>query len=220
MTDAVREAKNQVLEGCGIICRRGYVLGTAGNISVRVAGEALFVITPTTHPYAGMTADDLVVADMAGNIVGGSRKPSMECSMHRAVLLARPDVHCIVHTHSTFATAAGCMQDTPSVPVVDIETAMYVGGDIPVAPFAAPGSPELAENVARCVGDRAGVIMEGHGAVGLGRTMREAITASDVIERNCKMFLLIRAAGRLKPLPEEPLRELCVRSRKSRGVTP
>lgn len=218
MNDAVREAKDQVLRGCELICARGYVLGTAGNISVRVAGADMFVITPTTLPYDELAADDLVVADMAGTVVAGHRKPSMEFSMHRNIFLSRQDVACIVHTHSKFATAASCMQDVTAVPVIDIETAMYIGGDIAVAPFAPPGSAELAENVARSIGDRAGVLMEGHGAIGVGRTMKEALTASDILERNCEMFLLIRAAGALKPLPEAPLRDLCAYSREKRGL--
>jgi len=220
MSDAVREAKEQVLQGCGLISARGYVLGTSGNISARVPAAAgdLLVITPTTLPYDEMTADDLVVADMAGNIVEGNRKPSMEISMHRSILLARPDVRCIVHTHSKCATAASAMQDVAEVPVIDIETAIYIGGSIPVAPFAPPGSEELARNAARALGDRAGILLESHGAIGVGRTMKEALTASDIIERNCEMFLLIKAAGEIKPLPQGPLNDLCAFSREKRGL--
>lgn len=220
MSDAVREAKKQVLQGCGLISARGYVLGTSGNISARVPGEAgdLFVITPTTLPYDEMTAEDLVVADMTGNIVEGNRKPSMEISMHRSILLARPDVRCIVHTHSKCATAASAMQGVAEVPVIDIETAIYIGGAVPVAPFAPPGSEELARNAARALADLAGVLMESHGAIGVGRTMKEALTASDIIERNCEMFLLIKAAGEIKPLPRGPLNDLCAYSREKRGL--
>lgn len=218
MSDAIQEAKEQVLQGGGLICAKGYVLGTSGNISARVVGRDLFVITPTTLPYGEMTAEDLVVADMAGNVVDGNRKPSMEFSMHRSILLARPDVRCIVHTHSKCATAVSAMQDVDEVPVIDIETALYIGGDIPVAPFAPPGSEELAQNAARAIGDLAGVLMESHGAIGVGRTMKEALIASDIIERNCEMFLLIRAAGEIKPLPRGSLRDLCALSREKRGL--
>lgn len=218
VSDAIWVAKEQVLQGCGLICARGYVLGTAGNISVRVADDALFVITPTTLPYDEMTAEDLVVADMAGNIVAGNRQPSMEISLHRSILLTRPDVRCIVHTHSKFATAASSMRDVNEVPVIDIETAIYIGGDIAIAPFAPPGSEDLARNVTRSLGDLAGVLMESHGAISVGQTMREALTAGDIIERNCEMFLLIRAAGEAKPLPRGPLRDLCEYSRMKRGL--
>jgi len=200
------------------MCDRGYVLGTAGNISARVEGKDLYVITPTSLPYDELTAEDLVVADMSGMVVSGSRKPSIENTMHRAILATREDVQYIIHTHSKYATAAGSMQGVSFVPVIDIETAMYIGGHIAVAPFAPPGSEELAKNVAVALGDLAGVIMEGHGAVGVGRTMKDAMIASDNLDRNCEMFLLIRAAGDVKPLPEKTLRELCAWSRKHRGI--
>ena len=218
MPELLRETKEQVLWGCRAICSRGYVLGTAGNISARVAGKDLFVVTPTSFPYEKLTASDLVVVDMDGNTVEGGRKPSVECGMHRQILLARPDVRCIVHTHSKFATAVSAMAGIARVPVIDIETAMYIGGDIAVAPFALPGSDALARNAAAALGDRAGVLMEGHGAIGVGQTMSDAVVAGDNIERTCELFCIIKASGEIRPLPSEALRELCAWSRKNRGI--
>ncbi|SBW06541.1 conserved hypothetical protein [uncultured delta proteobacterium] len=218
MTGPIQSAAEQVLWGCKTLCARGYVLGTAGNVSARVEGEDLFVITPTSLPYDELTAGDLVVVDLEGRVTAGSRAPSVECGLHRRILLARPDARCIVHTHSKFATAVSAMQNVSAVPVIDIETAMYIGGDIAVAPFAPPGSEDLARNAAFSLGDRAGVIMEGHGAIGVGLTMQDAMIAADNVERTCELFCIIRAAGEIKPLPEAPLRELCAWSREKRGV--
>ncbi|MCC8194462.1 MAG: class II aldolase/adducin family protein [Deltaproteobacteria bacterium] len=220
MSGSLREAENAVLWGCKAMCARGYVLGTAGNISARVAGEDLVVITPTSLPYEDLTADDLAVLTMEGKSAKDGRKPSIEYGMHLRILLARPDVRCIVHTHSKFATAVSAMQDVDAVPVLDIETAMYVGGDIPIAPFAPPGTEALARGAAEAIRDRAGVLLEGHGALGVGKTMRDAMVASDNIERCCEMFCIIRAAGKIKPLPPEPLKNLCDWSRKNRGIAP
>jgi L-fuculose-phosphate aldolase len=218
MSKAIQAAKEQVLWGCRTMCARGYVLGTAGNISARVEGRDFFVITPTSFPYEDMREADLVVADMQGAIVEGARKPSIEFTMHRSILLKRPDVRCIVHTHSKFATAASVIVGVASIPVVDIETVMYIGGDIPIAPFAAPGSEELAAKVAESIGLVAGVLMEAHGAIGVGGTMKEAMTASDNVERACEIFLAIKACGEIKPLPEDFLRESRERSLKKRGL--
>ncbi|MDR1659180.1 MAG: class II aldolase/adducin family protein [Desulfovibrio sp.] len=218
MSKAILAAKEQVLWGCQTMCRRGYVLGTAGNISARVEGEDLFVITPTSFPYEGLSSADLVVADMNGDIVEGEKMPSIEFTMHRGIILKRPDVRCIVHTHSKFATAASSIAGVSVIPVIDIETVIYIGGDIPIAPFAPPGSEELAENVANSMGTVAGILMEAHGAVGVGRTMKEAMIASDNIERTCEMFLAIKACGEIKPLPEDFLRTFKEHSLKKRGL--
>lgn len=218
MSKAIQEAKESVLWGCGTMCSRGYVLGTAGNISARVGGDNLFVITPTSMPYEDLCGDDLVVADMDGNIVEGRYKPSIEFIMHRNILVKRPDVQCIVHTHSKYATAASSVVGVTSIPIIDIETIIYIGDDIPVAPFAPPGSEELAVNVAEAMETVAGILMEAHGAIGVGRTMKEAMIASDNVERTCEMFLAIKACGEIKPLPEDFIRSFKERSLKKRGL--
>lgn len=211
-------AKEHVLWGCKTMCARGYALGTSGNISVRVEGTDFFVITPTSVAYAGLSADDLVVADLLGNIVEGARQPSIECSMHRAIFAKRPDVAAIVHTHSAYATAAGSTQGVSAVPLVDIESALYLGGDIRVAPFAPPGTEALAKNVVEHLGLTAGVILESHGAVGVGNTMEAAMTAADILERTCLIYMTARAAGGVTPLPGAYLAECLAQSAKKRGV--
>lgn len=218
MSKAIQKAKKQVLWGCRAMCSRGYVLGTAGNISARVEGGDLFVITPTSLPYEDLREADLVVADMEGNIMEGGKKPSIEFAMHRGIMLRRPDARCIVHTHSKFATAASSIAGVNEIPVIDIETVICIGGNVPIAPFAPPGSDELAVNVADSMGDVAGILMEAHGAIGVGGTMEEAMTASDNIERTCEMFLAIKACGEIKPLPEDFLRAFKERSLKKRGL--
>jgi L-fuculose-phosphate aldolase len=215
---AIREAKKQVLWGCRTMCDKGYVLGTAGNISARVEGRDLFVITPSSLPYEDLRGADLAVADMRGNIVEGEKKPSIELAMHRGILLKRPDVRCIVHTHSKFAAAASSIAGVNVIPVIDIETVIYIGGDIPIAPFAAPGSDALAINAADSIGVAAGILLEAHGAVGVGRTMKEAMIASDNVERTCEMFLAIKACGGIKPLPEDFLRSFKEESLQRRGL--
>ena len=215
----MNKAREQVLWGCRTMCARGYALGTSGNISARVEGTDLFVITPTSVPYEGLSPDDLVVADLSGTIVEGARHPSIEFSMHRAILEKRPDVAAIVHTHSAYATAAGSTKGVSVVPLVDIESALYLGGDIRVAPFAPPGTPELAESVAESLGFAAGVILESHGAVGVGGTMEAAMTAADILERTCLIYMTARAAGGAKPLPEAYLARCLAESARKRGVS-
>lgn len=202
--ESIQRAKEQVMWGCRTMVDKGYALGTAGNISARVEGEDLFVITPSARPYLTMKPEDLVVGDMDGNVVSGEYKPSIEFSMHLGILLERPEVNCIVHTHSKFATAVSALDGVEHVPVIDIEGVVYLGGEILVAPFAPPGSKELVEHVRKTVGTNAGLIMANHGAIGTGLTMEDAMINSDNVERACEMYLAILAAGRqVRKLPED-----------------
>ena len=87
---AIQKAKEQVMWGCRTMVDKGYALGTAGNISARVEGEPLFVITPSARPYLTMKPEDLAVGDMDGNVVSGPYKPSIEFSMHLGIYKERP----------------------------------------------------------------------------------------------------------------------------------
>lgn len=204
MSINMEKAKQDVLWGCGRMVEKGYALGTAGNISARVAGEDLFVITPTAMPYAALTEDDLVVGDMQGNIVSGKYQPSIEFSMHLGIMQLRPEVHAVIHTHSKCATAISAMEGIHTVPMLDIEGVVYLGGELEIAPFAPPGSKELADHVKNTIGTNAGLIMANHGAIGVGVTMEEAMIASDNVERASEMYLQVLAAGlKLRALPDE-----------------
>lgn len=201
---AIQKAKEQVMWGCRTMVDKGYALGTAGNISARVEGEPLFVITTSARPYLTMKPEDLAVGDMDGNVVSGPYKPSIEFSMHLGIYKERPEVNCIVHTHSKFATAVSAMDGVEKVPVIDIEGVVYLGGEILVAPFAPPGSGELAAHVRNTIGTNAGLLMASHGAIGTGLTMEDAMISSDNVERACEMYLAILGAGRqVRKLPED-----------------
>lgn len=217
--EAIERAKEQVMWGCRTMVEKGYALGTAGNISARVEGEELFVITPSARPYLTMKTEDLAVGDMEGNVVSGPYSPSIEFSMHLGIFRERPEVGCIVHTHSKSATAVSAMEGIEQVPVMDIEGVVYLGGEILVAPFAPPGSKELAAFVRETIGTNAGLLMANHGAIGTGLTMEDAMINSDNVERACEMYLAILAAGRqVRKLPEDYMEFAKKRSLNRRNI--
>ena len=199
----VQKAREAVLRGCHEMAAKGYALGTSGNISARVEGKPLFVITPTSRPYDRLRPEDIVLADMEGHIIESRWKPSIEFSLHRAIYLRRPDAAAIVHTHSAAATAAASIKGLLTILAVDIETIGYLGGDLQVAAFEPPGSEALAQKTTEALGKGLGVLMRSHGAIGIGRSVEEAMVSADHVERTCAIYLSIRAFGEPEPLPME-----------------
>jgi L-ribulose-5-phosphate 4-epimerase len=199
------KARESVMWGVETLCGRNYVCATGGNISCMIEGENRFVITPSSRDYDTMTKDDLCVIDMEGKMVVGQYKPSVETHMHRLIYVKRQDVKCVIHMHSKFATAAASMEGMTGIPAFNFEMFAYFGGSIPLVPFAMGGTMELAELVQKTFGDSMGVIMANHGAIGVGPTMKDAITKCDIIERAAESYLMIKAAGEVKPLPPEVL---------------
>lgn len=219
MSDALQKAKEEVLWGCRLMVERGYLLGTVGNLSARADGTDLVVITPTSLPYDTMTEEDLVVVNLNGEIVSGKHQPSIECSMHLGVYRARPELRALVHTHSKYATTVSLIKELDIMPAIDTEQFLYLGGDINIVPFAFPGSKELAEYVKEGIGTNAGLLMANHGALGVGISMKDAVIASDIIERNSEMYLLLKARGfDYKPMTEDYKVFVKEKSKKKRQV--
>ena len=219
MSDALQKAKEEVLWGCRLMVERGYLLGTVGNLSARADGTDLVVITPTSLPYDTMTEEDLVVVNLNGEIVSGKHQPSIECSMHLGVYRARPELRALVHTHSKYATTVSLIKELDIMPAIDTEQSLYLGGDINIVPFAFPRSKELAEYVKEGIGTNAGLLMANHGALGVGISMKDAVIASDIIERNSEMYLLLKAGGfDYKPMTEDYKVFVKEKSKKKRQV--
>ena len=219
MSDALQKAKEEVLWGCRLMVERGYLLGTVGNLSARADGTDLVVITPTSLPYDTMTEEDLVVVNLNGEIVSGKHQPSIECSMHLGVYRARPELRALVHTHPKYATTVSLIKELDIMPAIDTEQSLYLGGDINIVPFAFPGSKELAEYVKEGIGTNAGLLMANHGALGVGISMKDAVIASDIIERNSEMYLLLKAGGfDYKPMTEDYKVFVKEKSKKKRQV--
>lgn len=215
----IAQAKTEVLYACKRLTERGLTVGTAGNISARAADDGVFVITPTSLDYDGLTAADLVTVDFAGGITAGRHKPSIEVSMHQEIYSVRKDVQAIVHTHSLFAGALASCKEADGIPPYDIETVFYLGGHINIAAFAPPGTKELARHTVAGLGTNAAVLMRNHGAVGVGVDMKAALTACEIVERSCQALFFARLFGGVQPVEGEFLRAAMEKSLAKRGVS-
>jgi L-fuculose-phosphate aldolase len=201
-----QEAKKTVLEAAQKMSARGLVVGTSGNISLRLATGAerpLLAITPSSKHYDLLAVDDIQIVDLNGNNVEGNLRPSMETMLHIGIYRARKNINAIIHTHSVYASAAAVAgREIP--PILDDQVA-FLGGEIKLARHALSGSPEQVAAVIAALADRSGVLLANHGAVGTGRTMRDAFTAAELIEKTAKIYLLALSAGKVNRLPPEAI---------------
>jgi L-fuculose-phosphate aldolase len=195
-----QEEKRNVLEAALKMSACGLVIGTAGNISVRLPGRRpLLAITPSSLPYDTLTSDDIQIVDFDGEKVEGELRPSMETMLHIGIYKARKDTNAIIHTHSVYASAVSVTgQEIP--PILEDQVA-FLGGGIKLARYAPSGSRELADAAVTALGDNNGVLLANHGALGTGRTLRDAFTACELIEKTAQVYLLALPTGKLNCLP-------------------
>ena len=194
------ETRAQLAETCRELRRAGLVVGTAGNVSVRVGN--LVAVSPSGVDYEAMTPELVGVHGMDGTPVDAPLRPSSELPLHLQIY-ARTGAEAIVHTHAPASTALSCVLD--EVPASHYYTAMF-GGPIRVAAYATFGSDELAENVAAALDGRRAALMGNHGAVVVAGTLAAALSLAGYLEYVCEVHLRALATGLpIRILPAEEI---------------
>lgn len=182
-------ARAAVAETCRRLVAEQLVVGTAGNVSVRVGDQV--AISPSGFDYLKMTAADVVVVDLAGIVVSGNWEPSSELPLHLDVYAASTH-NAVVHTHAVASTALSLVVD--EVPLSHYYSALF-GGPIRVAGYATYGSTELAVNVQAAIKDRSGALMSNHGAVVAAASLPKAFALAQYLEYVCDIQLKAMATG-------------------------
>lgn len=171
------------------------VVGTSGNLSARDPDRPeRFWISPMAMDIGELHPDDLVAVDQAtGTVVGGRRRPSSETALHRRLYLARTEIQAVVHTHSLYAT----MFAVAGEPIPPVHYAIAELGDrIPVVPYAPYGSDALADGAAAHLVPGVGaVLLQNHGVVTVGASLREALRRAELVEWLARLALGARWAG-------------------------
>ncbi|MFF7724744.1 class II aldolase/adducin family protein [Streptomyces luteogriseus] len=161
----------------------GLVVGTSGNVSVRVGDTVL--VTPSGVPYDRLAPDDVTGVDLDGRQVLGSLVPTSELPMHLAVYRTTGAL-AVVHTHAVHATAVSTL--VSELPLIHYMAAA-LGGPVRVAPYATYGTDELADNMLRALADRSGCLLQNHGTVTHGATLDQAYDRTAQLEWMCRLWL-------------------------------
>jgi ribulose-5-phosphate 4-epimerase/fuculose-1-phosphate aldolase len=189
-----RDILDQMVELASSLFARGFSVGSAGNISARLADG--YLITPTNSSLGRLDPDRIARLDWDFQHVGGD-KPSKEVFMHRAMYQARPDIGAVVHLHSTHATAVACLPDVDRdnpIPPLTPYFVMRVGRRMPVVPYFRPGDPAMEPAIFQAAKTARAVLLANHGPVMSGKTLLDAVYAAEELEEAAKLFLLLRGA--------------------------
>jgi len=195
-----RETKEQLLWVAKEMLRTNLVQGTAGNLGARLPdGNA--VLTPSSLDYTDMTLEDLVVCDLDGNVLEGTRGPTTEKALHLSALRSHDNIDATMHCHAKFATMFALTR-TP-IPAVIEEFDVFVGGDVEVADYRTTGTDDLAAEVASRVGEKAAVLMANHGLFAVGKNPKDVLHIAALVERTAEIVWGARQLGDVVPLPPE-----------------
>ena len=185
--------RRQIVEKSLQAYRAELFAGTSGNMSAYCRAENIMYITPTSVRYETMKPDDVVAMRLDGTILGGEKQPSSEWRMHAAVYRAFPDTGAVFHTHSPHATAFAVVHRP--IPATLIEMHFFLGGDVPCAKYARPGTDAVGENAAAVLAGKGGCLLENHGVLAVGRDLDEAYLRAEYIEDAAKIYILANTLG-------------------------
>ncbi|MCX6395676.1 MAG: class II aldolase/adducin family protein [Propionibacteriales bacterium] len=180
------------------LAAEGLLIGTAGNVSVVDPDTGNLVVTATGVVLAECADEHVSVVDPRGRLVAGDLEPTSEIGLHLSVVAAG-GVGAVVHTHAPAATAVGCVRD--SLPVIHYQQ-LLLGGEIPVAPYATFGTPELAAAVSRTLIGRSAALMANHGAVTTGGSLDKAVENALLLEWCCRLLIDSSVLGEPRFLDE------------------
>src|SRR5256885_13324635 len=106
----LKTLREEVLEANLELVRRGLVLYTFGNASGIDRAQALVAIKPSGVPYEELTAEQIVISDLAGKIVDGTLRPSSDLATHLELYKHFSSIGGAAHTHFRVSNAWGHAQ--------------------------------------------------------------------------------------------------------------
>jgi len=165
--------------------------GTSGNVSVRL-DNAGYIITPSGVRYDECDVEDMVSMSDDGQY-HSVMKPSSEWRFHQDVYKSRADVGAIVHVHSTFATTIACMGK--EIPAFHYMVAAAGGKNIRCANYHTFGTQALSDSVVEAMQERHACLMENHGMLATGPTLKKALAMAVEVEKLCEIYWRLLPLG-------------------------
>jgi 3-dehydro-4-phosphotetronate decarboxylase len=199
------EVREEICVTGASLYRRGYTVGSAGNISARL--ENGWLITPTDACLGRLDPNDIAKVATNGSHVSGGR-PSKTLALHRRIYERSGDTQGVVHTHSTnlvALTLAGVWQQEDVLPPITPYYIMKVG-HVPLIPYDRPGSGAVADQVAELAASVRAVLLERLGPVVWERSVSQAAYALEELEETAKLWMSLGRTG--TALPEAAINDL------------
>jgi L-fuculose-phosphate aldolase len=205
MTSSRADIARHIVFVCHSLCEKGFVTATDGNVSARLPNGNILT-TRSSINKGRVTESDLVEVRPDGSAVTLGAKPSTELGMHLFIYSRRPDVQAVVHAHPMFATGFAAAR----IPLNEcVFPEVIVGlGSIPLAPYATPSTPEIAESLAPFVAQVDAILLANHGVVTYGPDLDDAYFKMEKVEHAAHITFVARMLGGEKPLSSQEVEKL------------
>jgi L-ribulose-5-phosphate 4-epimerase len=198
-----QELRQEMVDVVDELYELGMITPTGGNISVRIPDqEDAFLITPTMLYKGGLKPEHIVRVNRKGRPSERRQRPSIETSVHLAVYEAYPDIEAVIHSHAKLCTALGLIGG--GIPPITVDAAPFLNTQI--VPYCFSGSPELCAGVVEALKHSPAALLQNHGLLTVGWTLRQAANRTMAIEEVVQIMLACSLFGKEPAtLPSEAL---------------
>jgi L-fuculose-phosphate aldolase len=203
---AMSDLKRELVKYGEKIYEEGLVISAGGNISARLGGN-VYLKASGISLEESMSCDYVELDLRTGKATTASCKPSsIELPMHLACYKARPDIGAVVHTHPIYGSVAASMSG--KVGFVSYEFLVAMRSEVPILKYIRPGGKQLAEAVKKAIAGHNGVLLANHGALVVGKDIKEAFFRALALERACKVLILSKMTGKISLIPKSELKNI------------
>lgn len=198
-------AAREIVRCCRRLWQRGLIAGQDGNVSVRLGPDRLLV-TPRGLAKSDLAPDDIVVVDLDGRHLDGSRQATTELDLHLRVYRCRPDCGAVVHAHPPTATAFAVAGE--GIPADVLPEVAVLLGEVPLVPYATTGTPALGDAAEPFLSEHDAVLLANHGALAWGADLMKARIRMETLEHAARILLAARSLGRVTRLTPDQMHDL------------
>ncbi|WP_080872598.1 class II aldolase/adducin family protein [Oceanobacillus timonensis] len=184
--------KSKLLHTGNELLQKQLTWGNSGNISARNDKENM-IITASGTNMGQLSEDDFAFVHIETQEWEGTKKPSKEIPMHRAIYMNRPDANVIIHASPFWSTLIACSEQTMESKLF-IES-MYYLEKIEEVPYFHPGSAALGEEVGEAAKKANVLILKNHGVIVLDDSVEEAVMRLETLEFTCRMAIMAKGSG-------------------------
>jgi len=207
--------RNAIVDICRRVYDKGFVSAYDGNISVLTENNSI-LITRSGVCKGDVKESDIIEINFAGEIINGRGKISTEYKIHLYAYSRRPEVNAVVHCHPTYATAFATSGEGLTQPV--FPEVILTLGKVPLCKYATPSTDALPLSMEPYIDHSWAFLFQNHGAVTLGKTLRDAYYKMEKLEHAAKTLFVSRLLGGTKELPPEKVHELLSLAKSAYGL--
>ena len=197
--------RKELTQICNKVYEKGFVSAYDGNLSARIDKERI-LITPSGKCKGEIEEKDLLIIDYDGKLLEGNGKVSTEVLIHLLAYKNRHDINSVIHCHPVYSTAFATAGEGFMRPV--FPEVVLALGKVPLCKYSTPSTDELPDSILPYIEYSWAFLLENHGAVTLGKTIKGAYYRMEKLEHAAHTLFISRMLGREKTIPLVKLKAL------------